>query len=86
MNHYTFLSGLKEGHHAQIQKLPLHRLEMGGDLAQHTKGMRKWRNGVVGEVNSLRVKGLSKYSHGHYNDREEESCVMGTPTPLHLYL
>ena len=36
----------------------------------------------MGEVNSLRVKGLSRYSHGHYNDGEEESCVMGTPTPL----
>ena len=49
MNHYTFLSGLKEGHHAHTQKLSLHRLGMGGALAQHTKGMRKWRNGVVGD-------------------------------------
>ena len=82
MNHYTFLFGLKEGHHAQTQKLHLHRLEIGVALAQHTKGMRKWRIGVVGEVNSLRVKGLSRYSHCHYNDREEESCLMVTPTPL----
>ena len=57
---------------------------MGGALAQHTKGMRKWRNGVVGEVNRLRVKCLSRYSHDHYNDREEESCVMGTLTPLFI--
>ena len=57
---------------------------MGRALAEHTKGMTKWRNGVVGEVNSLRVKGLSRYSHGHYNDREEESCVMGSPTPLFI--
>ena len=69
MNHYTFLSGLKEDHHAQTQKLHLHSLEMGGDLAQHTKGMRKWRNGVVWEVNRLRVKRLSRYSHDHYNNR-----------------
>ena len=66
---------MKEGHHAQTQKLPLHRLEMGRALAEHTKGMTKWRNGVVGEVNSLRVKGLSRYSYGNYDDREEESCV-----------
>ena len=43
MNHYTFLSSLKEGHHAQTQKLPLHRIGMGGALVQHTKGMNKWR-------------------------------------------
>ena len=48
MKHYTFLSGLKEGHHAQTQKLALHRMGMGGALAQHTKGMSKWRNGVMG--------------------------------------
>ena len=47
-------------------------------------GMFRWKNGMVGGMNSLRVKGLSRYSHRHYNDREEESCVMGTPTPLFI--
>ena len=49
MNHYAFLCGLKGGHHAQTQKMPLHKLGMGGSLAQHTKGMSKWRNGAVGD-------------------------------------
>ena len=84
MNHYTFLSGLKEGHHAQTQKLALHRMGMGGALAQHTKGMSKMEENGVGGMNSLRVKGLSRYSCGHYNDMKEESCLMVTPTPLFI--
>ena len=39
-----YLCSLKEGHNALTLKLPLHKLGIGGAMAQHTKGMgmSKW--------------------------------------------
>ena len=40
---------MKEGHNALTLKLPLHRIGIGGAMAQHTKGMgmSKWRKGAM---------------------------------------
>ena len=38
MKQYTFLSELKEGHHAQTQKMPLHKLGLGGFFTLHAQG------------------------------------------------